>query len=159
MVKKDLEERLLKLCQEVVGQEGLVLYDGEYIPKNALLRLYIENSESQTASLDDCVQVDRALSLPFEQAQWVPEGLTLEVSSPGVCRRLRTLEHFHKALGQRIVFRVKRGKFSGVLDSVDFECRSFGVKMGEGLHYFDFDELKKANIEFDEKLFETSEGR
>lgn len=96
-----LESKFFEICQTVTKSQGLDLYDMKYIPGNQTLRMYIVDQKSGSALIEDCVRVDRAMT-DFLQEDWVPEGIVLEVSSPGVYRELVTLEHFQSAVGQMI---------------------------------------------------------
>ena len=76
------------------------------------------NKESMSAVLDDCILIDRELTPVFEENAWVPEDITLEVSSPGIDRKLRTKRHFDLSIDKRITLKY-RGKLN-ILDS-EFE--------------------------------------
>ena len=84
----------------VTIEQGYELYDLNYIPAQKLLRLFIEDEKTQSALIDDCVKVDRALSPYFEEEKWIPEEIVLEVSSPGVYRHISSTKHFEKAVGE-----------------------------------------------------------
>lgn len=107
--RSEIETRFLNLCKEVVAASGLSLYDVEYLEKEQLLRVTIFNPATKTASLDECVQVDRALTDPIDSESWMPEELTLEVSSPGLFRSLTALSHFEMTVGETVkLLMVKR---------------------------------------------------
>ncbi len=95
------EKQLWKLCHKVADEIELELYDLEYQSK--LLRVFVQNPQTKTALIEDCVRFDRALTPYLEEAEWVPKGLTLEVSSPGVYRQLKTHQHFLEACGETVV--------------------------------------------------------
>jgi ribosome maturation factor RimP len=61
-----------------------------------------------SAVIDDCVAVDKALTPVFEETEWIPEDITLEVSSPGLYRPLRTKEHFEWVKGQEVQLHLKQ---------------------------------------------------
>jgi ribosome maturation factor RimP len=65
-----------------------------------LLRLYIDSPNG--ISLDDCERVSRAVSETLDAADPIPSHYTLEVSSPGLDRVLRTREHFERFAGERV---------------------------------------------------------
>ncbi|MDH4467478.1 MAG: hypothetical protein QE271_05415 [Bacteriovoracaceae bacterium] len=110
----------------------LKLYDLEYQTGSALLRLFIINPETLTAEMPDCVRVDHALTEPL-QADWIPEGITLEVSSPGIYRSLRTPWHFEMSVGRRIKLRVREPviALNGKKDGKFFELMGY-VKEFQG---------------------------
>jgi ribosome maturation factor RimP len=84
-----------------------------------------ETAERRTGvSFDDCSRVARKLLDMDEQQGFIPEGCMLEVSSPGVNRRLRLPQHFPGAVGERVrvKFRSEGNVYrvvTGVLSAVD----------------------------------------
>lgn len=162
-----IEKRFYDLCSEVVCSLGLLLYDLEYNLHGNKLCLYILDEETNSALIDDCVRVDRALSPYFEDEEWIPDSITLEVSSPGVYRSLKTREHFRRVIGKNIMvtllFRVDKDykmddsspvprkligsrKFKSELLAVTDE----GIRLrldGGGTLTVDFKDIKKANLE------------
>ncbi len=161
--RKGLEQKFFELCEAVVNENQLCLYDLDFFAGNGELRVFIYRPETMTANLDDCVAVDRALTPHIDTLEWIPESLTLEVSSPGLFRKLRTLDHFERAKGQRIALslanidelsglelseknKLKRGKnIVAQLENVSAEaidCEILGKKIK-----IDFKNIKKANLE------------
>lgn len=107
------------LAQQVSEREGCQLYDVEFSggPQGRVLRIFIERSEGQV-SLDDCANVSRGLNLVLDNQDLVPGGqYELEVSSPGIERRLSEVWHFEKAVGQPIRVRTLE-PLTGGLDEV-----------------------------------------
>jgi ribosome maturation factor RimP len=101
-----IELKFYNLCQKIVEEQGLKLYDMEYLPGSGELRVFIMDEKTGSAVLDDCVKVDRAFD-PYLEESWVPETLTLQVSSPGLFRKLKTLEHFKAAIGEEVNLQLK----------------------------------------------------
>lgn len=99
--RSGLEKRFYELCHKVVEQESLELYDLNYITGNSTLRVFIRDPKTDTAVIEDCMKIDRALT-PFMEEEWVPEDLVLEVSSPGVFRDLKSKDHFDLVIGKRV---------------------------------------------------------
>ena len=111
LVDKDrsgIEKKFFELCSKVVAAQCLSIYDLEYVRSNKLLRVYIINEETNTAVIDECVGVDRAMSPYFESEDWIPEEIILEVSSPGLFRKLKTRKHFECVIGSNIELVVKK---------------------------------------------------
>lgn len=63
---------------------------------------------------EECVRVSKRLLDIDESDGLIPDNCLLEVSSPGVNRRLRRVEHFQGAIGERV-----RVKFRGENNSGD----------------------------------------
>ena len=97
-----LREQLRELLAPVVAGVGYQLWELEYMPRSGggLLRLYIDSSNG--ISLDDCERVSRAVSEQLDATDPIPGHYTLEVSSPGLDRVLRTREHFERFAGERV---------------------------------------------------------
>ena len=118
-----MEQKFWEPCREVVEELGLSLYHLKYRENSGLLQVMIQDPKTQGASIENCVDIDRALTPLIERGPWVPEKLTLEVSSPGLERPLRRLEHFQQSLGERValvLYRALEGQYriEGTLKSV-----------------------------------------
>lgn len=96
--------RLIELLEGPVQALGYELVDVEaHAGSNGLLRVYIDQEAG--INLDDCELVSRQLSAVLDVEDPMPGRFVLEVSSPGLDRPLRTLEHFRRYRDQ--VVRVK----------------------------------------------------
>lgn len=100
---KGLELKFFRHLKTILPDLGLELYDLDWAPSSGQLTIYIFNSETKTAVLDDCVKVDRALSPFIDEDGEMPENLTLEVSSPGLYRHLNTISHFKGVIGEHVL--------------------------------------------------------
>jgi ribosome maturation factor RimP len=118
-----LRNQLIELLQPVVVGLGYELWELEYAARSGggLLRLYIDSASGIT--VDDCERVSRAVSEALDVSDPIQGQYTLEVSSPGLDRVLRTPEHFERFSGERV--RVDtlapingRKRFSGRLKQV-----------------------------------------
>jgi ribosome maturation factor RimP len=153
-----MEKRFFELCERVVPETGLELYDLDYLTGSSELRVFIRDPQTKTAVIEDCMKVDRALS-PFLEEDWTPEALTLEVSSPGLFRHLKTLEHFKEVVGENITLSLS-GKIVGEglskaalslkkitapLKAVD--DKGLVVEIENKAIVIEFEKIKKANLE------------
>lgn len=95
----DLEEMFLP----IVNSLNYELYHIEYVKENNeyYLRLYIDK-ENGRISLSDCEAVSRRISELLDEKDPIKDPYYLEVSSPGLNRRLYKSEHFNKFLGNEI---------------------------------------------------------
>lgn len=115
-----LRDQLHELLGPVVSERGYELWELEYLPRagGGLLRLYIDSP--QGISVEDCERVSRAVSAALDSADPIPGQYTLEVSSPGLDRVLRTPAHFERFAGERVRVEMARPiegrkRFSGQL--------------------------------------------
>lgn len=111
------------MIEPVITGMGYELVDLEYKPsRNGLLRVFVDNAEGIT--LDDCETVSHQLSGFLDVENPIPSHYTLEVSSPGVDRVLRTVNHFKRFAGARVKVSTNalvdgRRRFTGQLLGVD----------------------------------------
>ena len=162
-----LEQKLYEIACEVVNETGYGLYDLEYINGSKTLKVFIEDKSTGTAVIEDCIKVDHAFSPHFESNDWIPDEIVLEVSSPGMFRSLKTLDHFKKVKDQRIAIHLTR-EFSKVIG--ENECQDLDKKIKKARSFvcvlsdvqddgvtldldddfsvmINFNDIKKANLE------------
>lgn len=118
-----LRDQLIELLQPVVADLGYELWELEYAARSGggLLRLYIDAPGG--ISVDDCERVSRAVSQKMDDADPIVAQYTLEVSSPGLDRVLRTQAHFARFTGEPVEVEMMqklngRKRFAGRLTSV-----------------------------------------
>jgi ribosome maturation factor RimP len=124
-----MREKLTALTEPLLARLGYELVDLEYVParRRALLRVFIDKPEEpQGVGLSDCERVSHELSALLDVEDPLPVPYSLEVSSPGLDRILRTRTHFERFTGARvwielIVPRDGRRRYTGQLQSVDAE--------------------------------------
>jgi ribosome maturation factor RimP len=119
-----LRDTLAALLAPLVEGLGYELWELEYSPGrgNAVLRLYIDAEAGIT--LDDCERVSRAVSELLDAEDPIPGQYTLEVSSPGLERPLRTAEQFARFVGETVFVETVqayegRRRFKGALTAAD----------------------------------------
>jgi ribosome maturation factor RimP len=103
-------EQVRRLAEEVALREGCRLYDLEFAGgPNRTLRIYIEREAKEGVSVEDCANVSRGINLMLDVEDPIPGGrYQLEVSSPGMERKLTQLWHFEKALGMNVRVSMKQ---------------------------------------------------
>ena len=92
--------------------------------KSGLVRLFIDKPEG--IGLEDCETVSRAVSALLDVEDPVPGNYRLEVSSPGLDRKLRKVEHFQRFIDETVKVKLRfplegRRRFHGKLLSADDE--------------------------------------
>ena len=79
-----------------------------HVGGRGLLRIYIDQEKG--IDLADCERVSRQLSAFLDVEDPLPGHYVLEVSSPGIDRPLRTLEHFQRFQDQRASIRLRSAR-------------------------------------------------
>ena len=84
--------------ENAAREQGFELVDLEFASagRHTILRIYLDRPAGLT--LDDLAAANVWISALLEELDPLPGSYTLEVSSPGVDRPLRTLEHFQRAV-------------------------------------------------------------
>ena len=145
----NLRERLYELIEPVVGRLGYELIELEFAPSHgrSLLRLYIDRESG--VGLEDCEQVSREVAALLDLEDPIPGAYTLEVSSPGFDRLLRTQAHFGRFVGSRVFVELKeprdgRRRYTGKLLTVD--DRGIALEVDRQQVAVAFAEIGKARL-------------
>jgi len=145
----NLRERLYELIEPVVGRLGYELIELEFAPSHgrSLLRLYIDRESG--VGLEDCEQVSREVAALLDLEDPIPGAYTLEVSSPGFDRLLRTQAHFGRFVGSRVFVELKeprdgRRRYTGKLLAVD--DRGIALEVDRQQVAVAFAEIGKARL-------------
>ena len=117
---------LRSLLEPTVERLGYELIDLEVRlgGRDAVVRAFIDRPDG--VGLDDCEKVSRAISALLDIEDPVPGHYNLEVSSPGLDRKLTKVEHFHRFTGRILKVQMRfpiegRKRFRGTLVSSDDE--------------------------------------
>jgi ribosome maturation factor RimP len=142
-------EVLTALLQPVVEGLGYQLWELECSPGrgNGFVRLYIDAEPG--ISVDDCERVSRAVSEVLDVEDPIAGEYTLEVSSPGLDRPLRTAAHFARFLGEDVFVELVhpqdgRRRFSGALRSAD--AQTIEVEVDGRRHVLPVGGIRKAHL-------------
>ena len=117
---------LAKLLEPTVERLGYELADLEVRlgNKGGLVRVTIDKPDG--IDLEDCEKVSLAVSALLDVEDPVPGNYNLEVSSPGLDRKLTKMEHFQRFAGETVKVQMRfpiegRRRFRGTLVSTDDE--------------------------------------
>jgi ribosome maturation factor RimP len=120
----NIEEKIREVIKPLIEARKLSIYDILFSKKgkSGVLRIYIDKPDGVT--VDDCAKVSREISMVLTVEDFIDEPYTLEVSSPGINRLLRTEKHFIHSIGDNIKVHTKESiggqrNFSGCLEDVD----------------------------------------
>jgi ribosome maturation factor RimP len=149
----EVREEVRQLAQPLAEDDGFELVDVEMasLGRHRVIRVYLDKPGG--VSVGDCSRFSRRLSDCLDMNQTVPGSYLLEVSSPGLERPLRTLEHVERFAGQRVSLATRephdgRRNWEGVLLGPQ-EGRA-GVRTDEGQEcWFDWAEVKSARLVVD----------
>lgn len=144
------------LLTPVVVTTGAELLDVEWV--GGTLRLVIDEPGGVTTKT--LASVNRLVSPVLDQHDPVPGRYTLEVSSPGIERPLRTVEHFRRAVGEQVTVKlipsIEPRRIQGLLAGVDDVQITVEAKEVDGVpldeeanHVIRLDDVAKARTLFE----------
>jgi len=98
-------EKIKAMIKKVVRADGIELVDVELkgSPSQRILRVFIDRGGG--INHDDCVRISNQLGPLLDVEDALQGRYTLEVSSPGLTKRLQTKEEFEHFKGRRIKVR------------------------------------------------------
>jgi ribosome maturation factor RimP len=98
-------ETVAELLAPIIATLGVELIDVEWIGSS--LRVVVDEDSGITT--DRLAEVNRLISPILDQHDPVPGRYTLEVSSPGVERKLVRPDHFRRAIDEDVVVKLQPG--------------------------------------------------
>ena len=117
-------DAVMNIAQPVAAGLGLSIWDIRFVKEGAsmFLRFFIDKDAGIT--LSDCEAFSRAVEGPLDEADPIDTRYYLEVSSPGLERKLTREQHFEYATGKKVQLRLIRPlegqrDFRGVLKSYE----------------------------------------
>ena len=149
-MEMELIGRIHEIADRVAVSEGLELVDVEFVGRgrNAVLRIFLDKPGGIT--LGDCARVSGQVGAILDVEDVIPGQYTLEVSSPGLDRRLVKPADYERFAGKRIKMVLKtplagRRRFHGMLRGIRDGRVQLEEESGEtiGIEHGD---IEKANL-------------
>ena len=97
-----VEKIVWEAAEPIVEDCGCSIYDVEFVKEgqNYFLRIFIDKEGG--VSTDDCEKVSRAVDPVIDEIDPIEPAYFLEISSPGLDRKISRDEHFNAAIGQSV---------------------------------------------------------
>ncbi len=152
--REEIIAKVTEIAQRAGGKEGIEVVDVEFLGsgRGRLLRIFIDRPDG--VSHADCEFISDQVGTILDVEDVIPgDSYTLEVSSPGLERKLSRPKDFERFLGQkaRVVLREPvenqrrwEGKLAGFSDGVV----ALEPSAGRIIH-FPLAQIEKANLKFD----------
>lgn len=144
-----IDDRVRALITPVIDAHDADLYDLQF--EGGILRILLDRDGG--IDIDTIGRVSREVSHLLDDADPIPGSFTLEVSSPGLERRLRTPEHFVRAIGETANVKTVAGlegdrRFKAVITAADVSGVTFELP-GDGSRILAHDQIERARTVFD----------
>ncbi len=148
MNNERIEELVENLVIEIIQDRDIEVVDVEYVKEREwYLRIYLDKSGG--IELEDCQFVSEQLESKLEQLDPIPGSYYLEVSSPGLDRRLRKERDFIRHKGDKVelhTFELYDGKKSFVGILAGQEQGKIQLDMDGELREFDKDKVAQVRL-------------
>jgi ribosome maturation factor RimP len=149
-----MRDALMRLLEPPIEALGFDVVDIEFAQagRGGVLRIFIDRRAQDSGvgiTVDDCANVSHAVSQVLETQDPIKGHYTLEVSSPGFDRILRTRAHFERFVGARIFAELKvpidgRRRFVGELKSIAGD--TIVVEVDGKAHSLPLERIQKARL-------------
>lgn len=118
-----IAEKAAKVCESY----GAFLYDILYVKEGKTQVLRILADREGGIEIDVCEKISREISAYLDETNPINDVYTLEVSSPGVERKLRTDKHYEMVMGKMITVSL----YSPVDGKKSFTGKLLGITKNE----------------------------
>jgi ribosome maturation factor RimP len=153
-MREAVASRIEEIAQRVAGSEGMEVVEVEVKGGGAhrFVRISIDKPEGVTHA--DCELVSQQVGTILDVEDVVPGGrYTLEVSSPGVERKLLKPQDYQRFQGKKAKITLRdetegRRHWEGTLAGMEDGIIALETGPGEVIR-FPFDQVQKANLKFE----------
>jgi ribosome maturation factor RimP len=155
MTEREIVERVRAMIHPIVLNEGMEVVDIEYRRESGgwILRLILDKEGGVT--LDDCTRVSQEVGRSLDVEDILQTSYTLEVSSPGLTRPLKTEKDFMKYLHRLVKVKTvdpiqNRRQFKGKLLGVSEN--EVEIEVEREIFQIPLSNVAKANLEIDQDV-------
>lgn len=150
-IREDWRVRVESLAEDLLLNLGFELVDLEFgqSEDNGLLRLYIDREGG--VGLDDCTHVSRMFGALLDVEDPIPGRYSLEISSPGLNRRLRRPKDFQSRFGETVKVKLAlplngRRRFKGILRGCQENPLTVTIEVADETFIVPLDETSRCTL-------------
>jgi ribosome maturation factor RimP len=153
-MREAVASKIEEIARRVAGSEGIEIVEVEVKGGGGqrLVRIFIDKPEGVTHG--DCELVSQQVGTILDVEDVLPGGrYTLEVSSPGVERKLITPRDYERFQGKKARITLRdavegRRQWEGTLSGMEGDAVTLETEPGKVLR-FPFGQVEKANLKFE----------
>lgn len=157
-LEHEVKNKVEEIAKEVCDRDGFILYDVEYGSNKGIVCIYIDKEGG--VNLDDCAAVSSSVNFALDVEDPIAKAYNLEVSSPGLERKLSKKWHFEKQLGKKVNVVLKARtessskygvkNFKGMLKQAQEEIFTVESDLGK-VFELPYEDIHKCNVVFEFK--------
>lgn len=147
-----IEQLCFDLAKPIAKEFGCYIYDIEFVKEGStrFLRIYADNEAGIT--IEDCEKISREMSSILDKKDPIKENYFLEVSSPGIERKLKVDWHFKAYLGKEIdlnFYKPFNGAKQICCTLIDFENDILKINYEENEFEIPLSDVSLAKLHFE----------
>jgi ribosome maturation factor RimP len=163
-----LREDTTQAIREAAAEKGcrMLAVESAGAGRFSVVRVILERAGGEPVTLEDCEVVSRRVSALLDASDEIPHRYTLEVSSPGLDRKLYDLEDVRRFVGRRVKVQtetpVEAGpldpsvrsnasparRFSGILRAVEGDLLTIVDEENRKIYNVRFGDIRVARLDF-----------
>ncbi len=149
-----VSEKVKELVQPIIRDMGYRLFDVEFKPERGwVLRIIIDRADGVT--IRDCERVSKSVSALLDVEDPIPSSYILEVSSPGLNRELKKVEHYDFFKGKLVKLVLREAiegkkEITGYIDDVTEGIINIREKEKGGVFHIPFSKIARGRLEIEE---------
>ena len=164
-----LSEQVAEVLEPILDAEGYELVEINLSQMgNGILQLVVERSDMQNVTIDDCVAITKLAAVTLDVEDFIKHAYNLEVTSPGIDRKLSKLKHYVQYEGFDANIELR----SPVDGRTKIKCQLGGVSGDETIKFrmiengepkkeeviVDFSNIRRAKLILTDKLINASQN-
>ena len=165
-----LSEQIAEILNPTLDAEGYELVEINLSQMgNGIVQLVAERLDTKNITIDDCVKITKLAAVRLDIEDIIKHAYNLEVTSPGIDRKLNKISHFMHYKGFEANIELK----SPVDGRTKIKCQLGGVNGDETIKFrmiengepkkeeviVDFSNIRRAKLILTDKLINASQNK
>lgn len=149
MSTQRVSDRIEEIIGETARATGYSIYDTAIYLKGENSRIIVKIDREGAVSIEDCEVFSRELARELDEGKVLP-NYSLEVSSPGMDRKLRSIEDFKRFAGEpaKVVYQAEETRISvkGIIAGVGEDTVELSAEGGPVV--IQYAAIVRANLDY-----------
>jgi len=165
-----LNEQITALLEPSIEDMGYELVEINFLgSKQSVLQLVIERKDNEGITIEDCTIVSKSTATRLDVEDLMKQAYSLEITSPGIDRKLTKLEHYERFKGSEAFIEL----IIPLMRRTRFQCQLCGIsgeniikikvledgRLGEEETGILLSNIKKAKLVLTDELIKASHER
>lgn len=150
-MQQNTQSKIEEVIQQAAKDLGYTIYESSMLLKGEKSQIFVKIDQLTGISHNDCEKYSKLLCEKLDTENLLPKYI-VEVSSPGLNRKLRNINEFTRFIGSnaKVVYETEtsgikntvKGKINNVIDTI------IQVESDKTIYKIDISKITKANLEY-----------